>query len=92
MVSIKFTPKAEEHVKQLEPIVQKRIEKKFREVREATSGLEVDPERYIKRLQGYDYHRLRVGDYRAIIKWKRQSDVFVVVAVGHRKTVYDREL
>jgi mRNA interferase RelE/StbE len=92
MVSIEFTPKAEEHVKQLEPNVQERLEKKFREVQENTSKLGVDPERYIKSLQGYNYHSLRIGDYRAIIKWKKQPNVFVVLAVGHRKTVYDRKL
>ena len=92
MVTIEFTPKAEEHVKQLELDVQKRLQKKFREIQENTSDLGVDPERYIKRLQGYNYHSLRVGDYRAIIKWKKQQKVFVVIAVGHRKTVYDREL
>lgn len=92
MVSIEFTPKAEEHVKQLEPDVQKRLEKKFREIQDSTSNLDVDPGRYVEKLQGYNYHRLRVGDYRAIIKWKKQSNVFIVLAVGHRKTVYDREL
>lgn len=92
MVSIEFTPKAEEHVKELEPDVQKRLQKKLREVQEATSDLGVDPGRYVKRLQGYNYHRLRVGDYRVIIQWEKQSEVFVIIAVGHRKTVYDREL
>ena len=92
MVSIEFTPKAEEHVKDLEPDVQNRFEKKFREIQEATSDLGVDPDRYVKRLQGYDYYRLRVGDYRAIINWERELNRFVVIAVGHRSTVYDRDL
>jgi mRNA interferase RelE/StbE len=49
-------------------------------------------EHRLDRLQGWPYHKFRVGDYRVIITWDRENDVLVVEAVGHRKNVYDRHL
>ena len=46
------------------------------------------PDHYIKRLKGYPYHSLRVGDYRVILLWIRRKDVIWVVAVGDRDKIY----
>lgn len=43
-------------------------------------------------LSGWEYYKLRAGDYRAIITWNREEDVLIVEAVGHRRNVYDRHL
>jgi mRNA interferase RelE/StbE len=41
----------------------------------------------VKKLKGQDGARLRVGDYRVI--FYQESDSIVVVAVGHRREIYD---
>lgn len=41
----------------------------------------------IKKLKGQDGARLRVGDYRVI--FYQESGNIVVVAVGHRRDIYD---
>lgn len=49
------------------------------------------PGHYLKSLSGSLYHRLRVGDYRVIINWRRDEDpeVLFVREVGHRRNIYD---
>ena len=32
-------------------------------------------------------HRLRIGDYRLILKWEKPN-TFLILAVGHRKNIY----
>lgn len=41
----------------------------------------------VKRLRGREGARLRVGDWRLI--FYEENDAIVVVAVGHRREVYD---
>ena len=50
-----------------------------------------DPRRFGRALQGplKNLWRYRVGDYRIICKIEDQALVVLVVAVGHRKDVYD---
>jgi mRNA interferase RelE/StbE len=47
------------------------------------------PDHFLKRLRGRDEYRLRVGDYRVIIDWRRDDDVLFVREIGHRRNVYD---
>ena len=35
------------------------------------------------------WQSLRVGDYRAIVRFDRENEVMQVGAVGHRSTIYD---
>ncbi len=43
-----------------------------------------------KKLRGYqDLYRLRVGDYRIILKINKPKNLVVVAYIGHRKEVYD---
>lgn len=46
----------------------------------------------LERLSGYQYYKLRAGDYRAIITCDQEADRLIVEAVGHRRNVYDRHL
>lgn len=50
------------------------------------------PDRALRPLDGYPYHSLRAGDYRALVDWDREEGVLWVFAVGHRRNVYDRYL
>ena len=41
-----------------------------------------------KKLQGSDYHRIRIGDYRVVYEIRDAVLVVVVVRVGNRREVY----
>ena len=47
------------------------------------------PDHYLKRLSGSSYYRLRVGDYRVIIGWRKDDGELFVREIGHRRNVYD---
>lgn len=74
-----------DHLADLDPEVADRVLDKVDEATEWT-------EHRLEPLSGYPYHKLRIGDYRAIITWKRDGDVLRVEAVGYRRNVYDRHL
>ena len=63
-------------------------------VKDALRKAVEDPERELEILSDYAYHKLRVGDYRALIDWEKEADddILWVFAVGHRRNVYDRHL
>lgn len=42
----------------------------------------------VKKLQGQDNYRLRVGDYRILYLVENADLVILVVAIGHRREVY----
>ena len=52
--------------------------------------IRVRPQRYVKRLVGSPYFRIRSGDYRIIIDIRENVLVILVLEVGHRKKIYDR--
>lgn len=84
MTEVLFTDPACDQFRTLEPAVRQRIIAKLRTVREW-------PEHYLAPLKGMPYHRLRIGDYRVIVDWRKDRDELWVVAVGHRKMIYDRD-
>ena len=47
-----------------------------------------DPYHHFERLKGYDYCKLRVGDFRVIVLLIITSKTIVVQNVGHRKNIY----
>jgi mRNA interferase RelE/StbE len=51
--------------------------------------LTIDPRSFGKPLAGSlkGHYRLRIGDYRVI--YRVNGDVVTVVAIGHRKDIYD---
>jgi len=61
----------------LEPDTRDRILKKLAEAQEWTDH-RVEP------LSGWDYYKLRTGDYRAILTWDKDKDVLIMEAVEHR--------
>lgn len=75
-----WSKKAFEELNKLETLVAKRIAK-------AVSELANDPfTKDIKKLRGYDWYRLRVGDYRVI--FSIEKDIIQVLKIGHRKNIY----
>ncbi|MEA1992833.1 MAG: type II toxin-antitoxin system RelE/ParE family toxin [Euryarchaeota archaeon] len=82
MVEVYFTNPAKDQLASLEKKVRVRIYSKLEEIKDW-------PEHFLKPLTGYPYFRLRVGDYRVIIDWHKDRDQLWVVAVGHRKNIYE---
>ena len=82
MYSIKFNPKAEKQLAKLDKQVQNRI-------LTALDRIKIRPFSYdIKRLQGTQYYRLRVGEYRIILDIKQNQLIIIIAEVGHRKNIY----
>lgn len=80
MRPILFTPAAARQWSKLADDVRRRIDARLTAF--ATSGTGG-----VKRLKGRDGARLRVGDWRVIFDEDRGA--IVIVAVGHRRDVYD---
>jgi mRNA interferase RelE/StbE len=60
-------------------------------VRNAILGLAENPRPYgVKKLQGENAYRLRVGDYRIIYTINDRLVRVIVIRVGHRSDVYMR--
>lgn len=69
-------------INKLDRTIAKQIYNKVGELKE-------NPYRYVKKLTGSPYFRLRVGDYRVIVEINQGILQILVVKVGHRSTIYD---
>ncbi len=47
-----------------------------------------DPNHYFKRLTGHEDFKLRVGDYRVVVRINKAKGRIFVRLIGHRKRVY----
>jgi mRNA interferase RelE/StbE len=80
MFKIVWDEKAFQELQKLESLVSRRILKKVRQ-------LEEDPfAKGVKKLNGSDGFRLRVGDYRVL--FAVEGEQIQVLKVGHRKSIY----
>ena len=52
--------------------------------------IRVRPQRYVKKLVGLPYYRVRSGDYRIIVDIRENVLIILVLEVGHRKKIYKR--
>jgi len=80
---IQYTQKAAKSILKLNPSIRDRIKKEIEK-------LESDPnlgKQLIGVLSGL--RSLRVGDYRVIYKKEFNELIILVIAVGHRKSIYD---
>jgi mRNA interferase RelE/StbE len=80
MKSILFTPASTRQWVKLAADVRRRIDGRLTELAASGKG-------DVKRLKGREGARLRVGDWRA--NFYEESGAIVVVAVGHRREIYD---
>jgi mRNA interferase RelE/StbE len=74
--------KAAGQMRSLDRSVAKRIHEKV-------DQLYQNPERFVEKLVGYPYYRLRVGDYRVILDINHESVRILILKVGHRSRIYD---
>lgn len=49
-----------------------------------------DPQRAFVKLSGSNDFKLRVGDYRIIAIMLKEEKMVLVIAIGHRKNVYQK--
>ena len=85
MTEIEYSDQAVDQLGALERHIAERIVEKIEAATEWT-------DHRLRSLTGSSYYTVRIGDYRAIIDWNRDADVLFVIAVGHRKNIYDRYL
>ena len=83
MYEIIFTNKAEREFKKLEKNIQERIISALERCR-------LRPEAHFERLVGDKGYKLRVGDYRVIADIIHDKIIILILKVGHRKNVYDK--
>ena len=72
---------AVDDIRPLERDIRKRIIKKV-------GSILGQPSRFVERLEGSPYFKLRIGDYRAILDIQHREHIIVVVLIGHRSKVY----
>jgi mRNA interferase RelE/StbE len=84
--SIKFGPRAERQIEQLDPQIARRI---FRFLRERIAPLE-NPRSIGEALKGSElgeFWKYRVGDYRIIARIEDQKVQILIVRIGNRREV-----
>jgi mRNA interferase RelE/StbE len=84
--TVEFQEQAIEDLEQLDKAVQKRILRYFAERIEHSS----DPRQFGKALTGgkKGLWRYRIGDYRAICAVEDHRLIVLVLAIGHRRKIY----
>ena len=79
--NIVFTQIAEKQLMKLDKKIQERILSSLERIR-------TRPYAFVKKLSGYPYYRLRVGDYRVILDIRNKQLIIIIIEVGHRKNIY----
>ncbi len=80
-----WSQSAIKQLKKLDRSVAKRIAS-------AVDKLHLDPHRFVSRIVNSPYFRLRVGDYRLMVDIQRKELRVLLLKVGHRKGIYDRDI
>ncbi|MEK6935503.1 MAG: type II toxin-antitoxin system RelE/ParE family toxin [Nanoarchaeota archaeon] len=82
MFNIQWKEEAVKDLQKLERDLGSRIYKKVNSLKENFDSAD------IKRLQGSDLFRLRVGDYRIIFEINKE--LITILKIGHRKNIYKK--
>ncbi len=81
MYEVQFSVNATKFFKNLPKDIQERIKKKFKEIEEK-------PLRYLEHYEG-NYHKIRIGDFRALVDIDHSQKVLVVQVFDKRGRIYD---
>lgn len=84
MAEIEYSERAVEWLENADKTTQRQVISKIDEVKES-----VFPEHFLKPLSGEDLYRIRAGDYRAIVEWRKGEELLFVREIGHRRNIYD---
>lgn len=81
---VEITKSAAKAIQSLPPSARRRVTERLRD-------LAADPRpNGVRKLQGRDGYRVRVGDYRVIYTVQDDVVLVTVIRVGHRRDVYER--
>ncbi|HZX34043.1 MAG TPA: type II toxin-antitoxin system RelE/ParE family toxin [archaeon] len=83
MWQLLFTARARKDLLSLEKPVAERIISKLEQA-------SADPQKAFSKLSGFQYYKLRVGDYRVIAFLDFSMKVVEVRRIGHRKNIYGK--
>jgi len=81
MFELEWKKSAIKDIYRLEKEIYSRI---FKKIDELKSGFQ---SKDIKRIQGEDKFRLRIGDYRVL--FSMENNLITIWKIGHRKNIYD---
>jgi len=66
-----------------------RLKKQLRErIISVLERVRMHPQKYLVKLVNYPAYKLRVGDYRIIVKFDPESKKLIVLKVDHRRKIY----
>ena len=82
----RFTERARDELRTLDEETAVRVVEKLEDV---VSSEFREPPDWAEQLERLPYHKLRVGEYRAVVLVMREDKFLEVHSVGHRRSVYD---
>jgi len=82
MARVELSSRAEEWLNNADPDAHEQVTGKLREAADF-------PSHFLSSLSGRSVYKLRAGDYRCLIDWRREDDVLFVQEIGHRRNIYD---
>ena len=50
--------------------------------------IKIRPFSFVKKIQGTNYSRIRIGEYRIILDIRQNKLLIFVIELGHRKNIY----
>jgi len=80
---IMWSKKAADKIEKLDEDVKSRIMKRLDVAAE-------NPFSYVTKLKGLDFYRLRVGNYRVIMRIEGSKMIIFIINVGYRSSVYKK--
>jgi len=84
MADIEYSSNAVEWIEDAEPDARNQVRKKIEEAADF-------PDHFLVRLTNSPLYKLRAGDYRCLVDWRRnegERDVLFVREIGHRDGFY----
>lgn len=81
--AVKLHPHVERFLHRCERELSLRLRRKFK-------LLERDPFLFLEHYSGQDFHKLRIGDYRALVDVDQERKIVFVRYLDHRKRIYQR--
>lgn len=84
MVEVEYSSRAADWLRNADSDVQEQVIKRVEKAEDF-------PSHFLTRLSNSPYYKLRAGDYRVIVDWKRDEnpEVLFVREIGHRRNIYD---
>lgn len=84
MFEIKWHPKVRKFLRKIPSKDSKRIINKILDIRQ-------NPFRFLEHFQGSKYHKLRIGDYRALVDVDSKNKILYIQVLDKRGRIYKRK-